>query len=172
MATKNIDIDFQVLKTGDPKLLIVCDTSEWSIIENKAAIIEITLPTGKLVTHYLAKEKNNVFNTSNLYLTSVGVLQALPDGVYQITIKGSPDTYYKTRNYVKTDKLQLEIDKLYLTTDLLGTVRDKVLRETLDNIQFMVSASEAATRRNEIKRAEQYYKEAKRLMDDYNKTIK
>lgn len=171
-ATKNIDIDFQVLKTGDPKKLIVCDTSVWGIVEDKPAIIEIFTPTEKLVKHYIAKNKNNVYNSSNLYLGSIYSKQDLPDGIYRITIKASPDTFYKTRNYIKTDKLQLEVDKLYLSMDLLGLDKDKALRKTLEDINFMICASEAATRRNETKRAISYYKEAQRIFDEHNRCKK
>ena len=37
----HIKLDFQILNTGDPKLLIVMDTSVWGFIEDKPSIIEI-----------------------------------------------------------------------------------------------------------------------------------
>jgi hypothetical protein len=36
----------------------------------------------------------------------------LPDGIYDVTIKGSPDTFQKNRQYLRTTKTQLELDKL------------------------------------------------------------
>ena len=38
-----INLDFQVLSTGDPKILAIVDTSVWGFIEDKPAIIEIIL---------------------------------------------------------------------------------------------------------------------------------
>ncbi len=70
------------------------DTSIWSFIENKPAIIEI-IPPGVVdpIVYNVAKNKTNIFNTSNLGMSNIGVLNDLPDGVYKVTIKGSPDSF-------------------------------------------------------------------------------
>ena len=39
-----INLDFQVLSAGDPKILVVMDTSVWGFIEDKPAVIDILLP--------------------------------------------------------------------------------------------------------------------------------
>ena len=168
MAVENIVVDFQVLHTSDPTKLLVCDTSIWAHIEDKPAIIEITLPNEKMVTHYLSP-KNNVltFNSSNLYL-SESTNKALPDGIYKITIKGSPDTFRKTRSYIRMVKLQLDVDKLYLKEGL--EVSDDIM-ELASKIEFMMRAADAAIRADQKQKAIKFYKEAKKLYDNYQNCI-
>lgn len=164
MALENINIDFEILHTSDPNSLLVCDKSVWAHIVDKPAIIEITLPTEKLVTHYLSP-KNNVlvFNSSNLYLSS-STDKALPDGIYKITVKGSPDTFQKTRSYIRMTKLQLDVDKLYLEDGL--DTREEI-QELTWYIDFLMRAADAAMRQDQKQKAIKFYKEAKKLYDNY-----
>jgi hypothetical protein len=169
MAVENINIDFEVLKTGNPDKLIICDTSTWAHIENKPAIIEITLPTGKMITHQWGKKENNVFNTSNLYLSPTNTFKHLPDGVYKITLKGSPNTFNKTKDYIRTEKLQLEIDTLYiLEGDNYQSISESV-KHICKSADYMLNASESAMRLGEKKKAYQYYNEAKNIVEEFNK---
>ncbi|AGO47591.1 structural protein [Cellulophaga phage phi4:1] len=168
MALKNIDIDFEILKTDNPEKIIICDTSTWAHIEDKQAIVEITLPTGKMVTHSWGKKENNVFNSSNLYLSALGTKAALPDGIYKVTLKGSPDSYMQTKDFIKTDKLQLEVDTLYLSQGEDYNDIPEDIKHLCNITDFMLRASEAAMRLGEKKKAYQYYTEAKNLMDEYN----
>lgn len=166
MAVENIVVDFEILPTSDPKKLKISDDSTWAHIADKPAIIEITLPNEKMVTHYLSP-KNNVlvFNSSNLYL-SESTDKALPDGIYKITVKGSPDTFQKTRSYIRTVKLQLDIDKLYLKDGL--DTREEIIK-LASKIDFLIKAADAAMRQDQKQKAVKFYKEAKKLYDDYER---
>jgi len=165
MAIKNIEIDFQILHTSDPTKLIICDISEWSHIKDKPAIVEITLPSGKLVTHSLVKNYTSSYNSSSLYLSDKNDLP-LPDGIYKISIKGSPDTFFKTRSYIRTAKLQLDTGLLYLSQ---GLDIDEKVYEISSKIDFFIKSAEAAMRQDKKNEAVRYYKEAKRIFDDYEK---
>lgn len=136
---KNIRIDFQVYDSNDPKQIIVLDTSIWANLESKMAVIEILTPgETKLVGYPYTKNGVTILNSSNLGLNCYECgdeFYDLPDGVYEITVKGSPDKFNKKRLYLKTTTLQSKIDdallKAYSDCDSCSdnlTDVDKILR--------------------------------------------
>lgn len=148
-----INIDFQILTNYNPKYLVVVDTSEWEFIKLEPAIIEITPPGfSDAVTHYFDKQKVNVFNSVNLGLncTNCGTkehdLKDLPDGVYQITVKGSPDTFQSTRHFLKTDNIRLQLDKAFMKFNLSCNEFDNIFLSSLQKIDFFLNAAEANAR--------------------------
>ena len=149
-----INVDFQVYDSGDPKVFIVIDTSEWAHIENKPTIIEI-IPPGfdKPVINYFDQMKVNVFNSHNLGLSCFdckgGGNIDLPDGIYDITLKGSPETFNRNKKYLRTTSTQLELDGLLL--DLAsdcGDIKDNNLFKKYQEIQMLLRAAEANVRHN------------------------
>lgn len=113
-----IHIDFQIYDSNDPKQIIVLDTSIWGSIENKPSIIEI-IPPGSIEKSILFYDKNavNILNSQNLnvnYSQTDKTQYDLDDGVYEITVKGSPEDYNKKRYYLKTTTLQNELDNLLI----------------------------------------------------------
>lgn len=148
-----INIDFQVLTNYNPKYLVVVDTSDWQFIQGKPSIIEITLPgfTNK-VTHYFEQGRVNVFNSINLGLncTSCEIKDTdfhdLPDGVYEITVKGSPSNFQKTRYFLKTDNLRLKLDKAFMKFNFNCNEFDKNFIDKLQKIDFYIKAAESNVR--------------------------
>lgn len=141
-----IKIDFAVIETGDPKYLIIQDLSSWGAIEQKKSIIEVKTPgREQLVTYNYNKGSYNNFNSSILYLSSVGVYNDLPDGLYEITVKGSPSTdFCETKMYLKTDKVKAILAdyyfEVYLENRTLDDPQLKKLRELKDNIELAKNA--------------------------------
>lgn len=173
MANLNkIDVDFQVLKTHDPRLLILADTSQWSNILDKPAVIEITSPGSNAPSvEYWAQGKINVFNGQHLGIVC-GVkcednLPDLPDGIYRIVLKGSPDKFYKERYYLRTEKLQLNLDKVYISFGLNLEYADFESVEKIWNVKLLIESAEAHTRKGEMGMASDLYKQAKRIVDSH-----
>lgn len=170
----SINVDFQVLKTYDPKALLIADTSQWAHIVNKPTIVEITLPGAKNPSVvYWEQGRINVFTSSILGVNCGAECGEqnieLPDGVYHIALKGSPDKFFKERYYLKTDKLQLQFDKVYLKNvglDLNYHEFDKI--DNLQNIDLMLKGADASIRKGEIAMAVDYYKQAKKMIEQYN----
>lgn len=143
-VTDKINIDFQIIPTGDPKLLVVADTSVWGAIEDKPSIIEIKIPNSdKVVVHYFEKNKLNIFNTSNLLLSAVGTYNDLSDGIYSITVKGSPDSFCKSRDFLKDDKTKLEMYKLYISLGFDNDDKTKRLKAKLYELDMLIRAANA-----------------------------
>lgn len=165
----NIRLDFQVLSTGDPKILVIIDTSVWGFIENKPSIIEITPPgSSKTRTYNFVKGKSNVFNSSNLLITPVGEYKDLADGIYRISVKGSPDTNCVHRDFLKTDKIRTELAKIYIS---LGVDNDKETiekKKTIQNYDLLIRAAEYSVKIGKLKKGMHYFKKVVSYINDYN----
>lgn len=168
-TTEKIHIDFQLFSTGDPKLLVIVDTSIWSFIEDKPSIIEIQVP-GKeeTLTYSFLKGKNNVFNTSSLYLSPIGVFNDLPDGLYKISIKGSPDSFCKHRDVLKTDKVRLELYKIYADLGLDINNLDEAVYKKIREIKLLIEGAEALVSIGKTYRGVKLLRTAMKKVEDYN----
>lgn len=162
MLIEKINIDYQVLSTRDASVLSVADYSTWGQIGNKPSIIEIIMPGDKEpVVHYFNKREINIFNSVNLNINcpSGDCLEAelldLPDGIYEITVKGSPDKFQKTRKYLRTELTQLELDKMYIGLNLLCENKDENLLNILTDIDLHIRAAESNVRYDNICKAQE-----------------
>lgn len=165
-----INIDFQIVDTDDPLCLIVADSSYWQLIEGKPAIIEITIPgASDPVTNTFQKNSLNIFNSINLGLTCPNCddasLTELPDGVYTIVVKGSPDSFQKEKCYLRTTLLRLELDKIYIKANLLDRTTSKDLIEKLNMINLLIRAAEANLRYGNLRETQQIMFEINYLVE-------
>jgi molecular chaperone DnaK (HSP70) len=168
---KKVFIDFHIIPIADPKALLIVDTSQWEHIENKPSIIEITIPgAAEPITHYFDKNKINVFNSINLLVNcqlpcgcDSLIKNPLPDGVYIITVKGSPSKFNKTIKYLRTNALRLEVDKLFLDSRVKCERVTSSQRKKLDEIDFLITSAEANTRLDQIQDAQELFLKAQSL---------
>ena len=158
----NINLDFQVLGTWDPKILVVIDTSVWGFIEDKPAIIEIVIPGSTQVRTY------NVFNSSNLLISPVGEYKDLADGIYRISVKGSPDTNCIHRDFLKTDKIRTEIAQIYTSLGYNNDEETKKKKTTIQNYDLLIRAAEYSVTIGKLKKGMNYFKKAVQYIKDYN----
>lgn len=168
--SQKINIDFDI--KSDLYYLKIFDFSDWGLIETRRSIIEITLPGFTTpVTKYFDKHKINIFNSIMLDSTCVDCAseepQTLADGIYLITVKGSPSTYIKERKYLKSDLLQMEIDKIYI--DSMSNSDKNLIIKKLTEIEFLLKGAEAHLRYDMERECsmlfEQAQKEVRRLTE-------
>lgn len=170
-----INVDFQITSTHDPKYIVVIDTSNWEHISNKPSIIEILLPgEQKPVVHYFDKNRVNVFNSYNLFLNCDDCPQGaelldLPDGIYHITVKGSPETFNRTRQFLKTDKTRLELDKYISTLSLTCDEFSKEVLERINKINLFLQGAEANTRLGHYCEAQELLFKVQKMMSKLKK---
>lgn len=166
-------IDFQIINSNDPKILMIADFSEWFHIESKPAVISITMPGSKYpVQHNFVKNNLNGFNSNTLGMTcDVGCddpkYSDLPDGIYKICVEGSPNTFKKIRYYLKTDRTSLDLDKQMVKLGIEYNLSDKEYREHLETIDFLLRVARAATRLGEIPKGSQHFEHAIKLLEKY-----
>jgi hypothetical protein len=173
MSSK-IKIDFHILPLPDPRILAIVDASIWKHLENKPAIIEITLPgETEPIVHFFEKGKVSIFNSINL-LVNCGLpcgcdeeqYNNLPDGIYTITVKGSTnEKFTHTVKYLRTTEISLELDKMYLKESIKCGELSSNLRGKIEEIEFLLKAAQANTRLSQIQDAQELYLKAKSLMD-------
>ena len=169
-VTDTINIDFQIIPTGNPKTLAVMDTSVWGILENRPSIIEIIPPNKEEpVTHYFEKSKVSIFNSSNLLLSSIGLYVDMPDGLYTITVKGSPDTNCKKRYFLKDDKTKLELYKLYASLGVDNDEKTIRLKKDIQKAEMLIRGANALIALGKIKRAVLTLKRAMEFLQNYNR---
>lgn len=171
MITDKINIDFQVLNTNDPTLLSIADYSVWGQLLNKPSIIEVLLPGESIPRiEYFNQGQVNVFTSINLGLNCIndcGEVDRinLPDGIYTITLKGSPDTFNMTRKYLRTEIIQLELDKLYINLNLLCERKDEGKINKLTDIDLLLKAAASNVRHDNICEAQELFLKAQELID-------
>lgn len=155
MMKNQLNIDFQIYDSRDPKAFILLDTSEWLYIKDKPAIIEVIVPGEKNpAVRYLSKNAVNILNASHLNLICETCDEKnsdieLPDGIYDITIKGSPDTFRKNRKYLRTTKTQLDLDNLFIQLSLECYNNDSDIKAKINKvneIQLLLKSAEANVR--------------------------
>lgn len=163
MIVKNIDIKFQILNNNDTKNLVVFDLSEWATIVNKPSIIEIIIPGfNEPVTHYFKKGASNYFNSHILGLscaTCPGQVEeiAIPDGVYDITVKGSPDTFNYHLSHLKTDSTRLALDEIFMKLNFCKSEVDQDLLKRIQKIDLYIKAAETNIRYDNICEAQELF---------------
>ena len=175
-----INLNFSVLNDNDPKSIILADLSDWKILEDKPAVIRIVLPGGsKEIVHTWIKHKLNILNSINLGISCLRecaeqTYEDLPDGIYQFILEGSPTNYNKKRYYLKDDSLRIEISKIYIKADIEYSLKDKDLRNSLEDIEFMLKVAESHTIQGNFVKADKAFCEAQKLMrkhQDYKNCI-
>lgn len=167
---EKINIDFQIVENSNPKNITIFDTSSWGHIVDKPSIIEITVPGfDKPVVHYFDKRSVNYFNSLNLSLNCEGCNDEeadLPDGIYEITVKGSPDKFYNTKSYLKTDTIRLQLDEMFTKIDFCKKDVDSTLVKSIQKIDLYIKAAEAHVRFDNICSAQELLFKAQ---EDMNK---
>lgn len=172
MANK-IEIDFLIITDYDPKLIIVGDISEWFNAENLPATICITPPGGtKSINNTFVKHKLNIFNSVNLGLDCLHECtdqdkSDLSDGIYTINVKSGYAGIEKTRYLLKTDKFQMELDKVYIKTGLEYDKNDNGFRSDLMDIEFLKTTAESWARQGNFVNASRDFSEAQNLLRKY-----
>jgi hypothetical protein len=166
--SNKVDIDFSI--NSNAYFLKICDLSDWALIVNEPAIIEITLPGySSVVTKYFDKGKVNVFNSVLLDINCGSECgeednQTLPDGVYKVKVIGSPSKFNKEYYYLKTDLFQMEVDKIYI--DNLNKRGRASLVNKLAEIEFLIKGAEASLRFDDITTAGMLFEQAQNMVDD------
>jgi hypothetical protein len=162
---KKIKVQFGVLGTGDPRYLKLDDMSSWSYIADKPAIVEITLPAYESpLTFDWTKNAVNEFNSTNLLAKCTDCTEDtyLPDGIYEITLKGSPSTYFYTLKYLKTDTVELKLDAAILAHEEYSTTFKTKVVEAI----FLLRAARANVKFDNTARADSLMTQLLRLVKE------
>jgi len=163
-----ISIDYNI--TSNPYWIRVSDHSSWGLISQEPSIIEVYKPGYETpVTHYYDKDKTNSFNSVNLRVNCTDGdcpevdNVTLPDGIYKIIVKGSPSKYNRERQYLKTDLLEMDIDKIIITSIENGRYYD--IEKQLVEIDMYFAGAHSNLRLDRIREASALYESARKAVD-------
>lgn len=165
MSNKTIRVDFDV--HSDLYNLCVTDRSCWGVAKDLPAVIEIYIPGIKApYKEYFGKE-DICYDSLALGLTCGEKcdITELNDGIYTIVIKASPDSFYKEYSYLKTDQLQRDIDRAYIS--VIGETCYSNCKSNLLEAEFLLNAAHAYNRLSDTKSANEKYKQSKRIIDKF-----
>lgn len=172
---KKLNIEFDIHDTKNPFFLSVADLSSWGLIENQASYIDITLPGyTKVVENFYEKSSINVLNSFNLGINCVedcepADYEALPDGIYCITVRTDCGNHSMSRKYLRTTMLELDLDQLYI-----DRIKDKdfcfdVKTDDIEKIEFLIKAAKSHVRYDSINKAGQLFEMACDLIEKAKK---
>jgi hypothetical protein len=165
----NVVLDFQVLPSYDPKVIMIADNSQWGGMSRFEATLKI-IPPGydSPKTIYWQKDRINVLNSFVLELSCVENCEPtfvdLPDGVYSLTLTAADGTE-RQRQYLKTDLLRLKIDGLYIDNALTCRDVDKQKMSKIRMAEFYLKAAEANIRLGRMIEANELYCLAQKMVE-------
>lgn len=157
----SIDIKFEV--SSSLYYLHIKDLSCWGIAENLPAVIEITSPGYKKPYKSYFDKKDTTYDASNLGMfCDTGCTEVeLSDGIYEIKLKASPDTFNYHTYYLKADQFERDFDKVVIKSYDNGDQNKDEIME----IFFVIKASEAQLRMGLVDKAGITFKEARKKLD-------
>jgi len=158
-------LSIQVANTYDPKTLMVIDASQYFQLQTIPGVLDIFLPGAKNpVSVYINKNSVNIFNSNNLGITNLIACNEqdyadLPDGVYCIKLTVTDD-FIVQRYYLKDDSTRMRLDKMYLKASIEYDKKDMALRDSLEDIEFLLSAAHAWLRKGNFINTNKYFNQA------------
>ena len=173
MNIGKIIVNFTVIPDYEPSTLIVGDLSVWNGAENLPATICIIPPgSKKSINNVFQKHRLNIFNSVNLGLSCLHeceeqTYEDLSDGVWTITLKSGYEDIEKTSYYLKTDRFQLEIDKVYTRAGLEFDKEQKQFREDMQDIHFLINSSHAWVRQGDFSKSARDFQTAQEILKRY-----
>ncbi len=168
-----ITINFTVIPDYDPATLIVGDLSDWKGAENLPATMCITPPgSTKAISNTFQKHRLNIFNSVNLGMSCLKeceeqVYEDLPDGIWTLKLLSGYEGIEKLIYFLKTDRFQLELDKIYVRAGLDFDKEQKQFREDLQDIHFLINAAHAQIRIGDFAKANRDFTQAQVVLRKY-----
>jgi len=167
-----LKLDFLVIPTYNSLTLGVADTSVYPtdppVVTNPE--MSITVPGFGIVTLPFNVNDFNLYTSSNLGITPVGVEQPLPDGVYflRYTVDPAAENYVE-RSIMRVERLQEKFDTAFMTLDMMEC--DRAIKTqasvTLNSINFFVQGSIAAANNCAIEDSLRLYRKADTMLDNF-----
>jgi len=164
-----IRLDFQILDSGDPRVILVSDFSEWLVIEDMPAYLYVTPPSmEEAIVRVFNKNATNGLNSLNLGLSCGEELENLEDGIWNIKVRGGKNgERIVEKYYLKKDELQIELDKVWVKLGIEYDIFDREVRDYLLYIVGFLEAASAQIRQGDVPKAKEFFKLAQNKMEAF-----
>lgn len=164
--------DFQVIESGDPRILMIADTSDWVYAESKNSFFSVKLPGSiKEITYSFKKHSINSLNSHNLGISCLKgdcteeEYVELPDGIYTIKIISGYVGIDKERYYLKTDKIELELAKSITLIGFDFTDESFKKSKPFQKIRWLINVAKSWTKLGDFVKADRFFQEAVRVFN-------
>lgn len=163
-------LDIAVIPTYNLNLFAVADGSTYNAIPTSPTI-EITPGNFAKVVLPFTPSELNIFNSTDLGLTTGTNYIPLPDGIYQLKYSIAPAyENYVTKTLLKVDQLQEKFDKAFLKLEMMECDRAIKTQQKveLSTAYFLIQGAMAAANNCATVEAMKLYAQASKMLDYYN----
>ena len=168
----DLKLDILVIPTYNTLTLGVADASTYPTDPPSVsgATIQLTVPGFGVILKPFNVNDFNVYTTSNLGLSPVGLNQPLPDGVYHLKYTVDPAyENYVERSIMRVEKIQEKFDDAFMKLDMMEC--DRAIKTQskveLNSIYFFIQGSIAAANNCATEEAMKLYNQADRMLDNF-----
>ena len=170
----DLKLDILVIPTYNVQTLGVADASVYPTDPPvvSGATIEIDVPGFGTVVKPFSVNDFNIFTTSNLGISPVGVYEPLPDGVYRLKYSVAPAYLnFVEKSIVRVDRLQEKFDNAFMKLDMMECDRAIKTQAKVDltSIYFFIQGSIAAANNCAIDVSMRLYNQANIMLDNFLK---
>lgn len=163
-------LDIGVIATYNMNLLAVVDGSVYTEMP-VSPTIEITPASFPKATLVFTPSQTNVYNSTDLGLTTGTDFIPLPDGIYTLTYTIAPAySNSVTKTMLRVDKLQEKFDMAFLHMDMMECERAIKTQQKveLSTAYFLIQGAMAAANNCATVEAMKLYAQASKMLDYYS----
>lgn len=170
----DLKLDILVIPTYNTTTLGVADASVYPtnppVVDSPT--IEIDVPGFGTVMKPFSVNDFNIYTTSNLGISPVGVYQPLPDGVYHLKYSVAPA--YKNfveKSFFRVEQIQEKFDSAFMKLDMMECDRaiKTQAKVNLNTIYFFIQGAIAAANNCAINESTKLYAQADMMLDNFIK---
>lgn len=172
-----LSLDIIVIPTYNIYNIAVVDTSTYPtnppVVTSPTLFIDVPgfnqIATGYNGVKNFNVAEVNVFNSTDLGITTDDNYLPLPDGIYYLkyTVNPAP-TYYVEKSILRVDKLQQMFDEAFMQLDMIecdGAIKKQAMVE-LNTIYFFIQGAIAAANNCANVKSEQLYAQAYKMLNN------
>jgi len=170
----DLKLDILVIPTYNTTTLGVADASVYPTDPPvvSGATIDITVPGFGTFVKPFSVNDFNVFTTSNLGITPIGIDQPLPDGVYRLKYSVAPAYInYVEKSIMRVEQLQEKFDGAFMKLDMMECDRaiKTQAKVDLNSIYFFIQGAIAAANNCADVEATKMYNQADMMLNNFIK---
>lgn len=163
-------LDIAVVPTYNMNLLAVADGSVYNALP-VSPTLEITPASFAKVVLPFTSSQLNVFNSTDLGITTGTDFMPLPDGIYTLKYSIAPAyENFVTKTLLRVDQLQEKFDRAFLNLDMMECDRAIKTQQKveLSTAYFLIQGAMAAANNCATVEAMKLYAQASKMLDYYN----
>jgi hypothetical protein len=165
-----LSLDIIIIPTYNTYTLAVVDNSTYPTTPPAPDTpwIQIDIPGFNCYSGPFIPAETNIFNSTDLGITTTGNELPIPDGIYGIKYTVNPAyTYYVEKSIMRVDQLQERYDEAFMQLDMMECDRAIKTQSKVDllSIYFLIQGSIAAANNCANVTSAKLYAQASNMLD-------